>query len=114
MRIAIFTDTFLTQINGLVRTIVTTANGLVARGQEVAIFTMDVRKIKAQAPHSSQPNELDDRVQIYTFTSLTSPWFKDIQLRIPTLAAPLSAAAAFGPTSSTPKPLSGSAGRRSW
>jgi glycosyltransferase involved in cell wall biosynthesis len=97
MRIAIFTDTFLPQINGVVRTTVTTANGLVARGHEVAIFTMDIRKIKVEAAHSSQPNELDDRVQIYTFTSLTSPWFKDIQLRIPTLAAPLSAARRFRP-----------------
>ncbi len=97
MRIAIFTDTFLPQINGVVRTIVTMANGLAARGHEVAIFTMDVKKIKVEAPHFSQPNELDDCVQIHTFTSLTSPWFKDIQLRIPTLAAPLSAARRFRP-----------------
>lgn len=97
MRIAIFTDTFLPQVNGVVRTVVTTANGLVARGHDVAVFTIDVKKIRIGAAHSSQPNELDDRVEVHTFSSITSPWFKDIQLRIPTLLAPLSAARRFRP-----------------
>ena len=97
MRIAIFTDTFLPQINGVVRTIVTTANGLVRRGHAVAIFTVNVNKIKAEAPSLSPPSELDDRVQIHTLHSMTSPGFKDIQLRIPTLGAPLSAARRFRP-----------------
>jgi len=45
MRIAIFADTFLPQINGVVRSVVTTANALAKRGHDVAIFTVNAEKI---------------------------------------------------------------------
>jgi 1,2-diacylglycerol 3-alpha-glucosyltransferase len=95
LRIAIFTDTFLPQVNGVVRTITTLAQGLVSRGHEVAIFTIDVNKIKTQ--EISSASGLNGQVQIYTFFSATSPWFKDIQLRFPTIVAPFSAARQFRP-----------------
>ena len=45
MRIAIFTDTFLPQVNGVVRSIVTTANVLAKHGHSIAIFTVNAEKL---------------------------------------------------------------------
>ncbi len=94
MRIAIFTDTFLPQVNGVVRSIVTTANALVSSGHAVAVFTMDVSKIAAdQGPHG----ELDERVSVFPFPSFTLPGFGHIQARVPTVARPLAALRRFRP-----------------
>jgi len=88
MRIAIFSDTFLPQVNGVVRSVVTTANGLVARGHQVALFTMDVTKVALCLPDHTNLHELDPRVKLHPLFSLALPGFKEIQARVPTLFKP--------------------------
>ncbi len=94
MRIAIFTDTFLPQVNGVVRSIVTTANELVDRGHAVAVLTMDVRRIAGEA---GPQGELDGRVLVLPFPSFTLPGFGHIQARFPTVVRPLAALRRFRP-----------------
>ncbi|MGH8585604.1 MAG: glycosyltransferase [Gammaproteobacteria bacterium] len=93
MRIALFTDTFLPQVNGVVRSVVTTANELVRRGHAVAVFTMDVSRIEGEGPQG----ELDQRVQVFPFPSFTLPGFRHIQARFPTIARPLAKLRRFRP-----------------
>ena len=88
MRIAIFSDTFLPQVNGVVRSVVTTANGLVARNHEIALFTMDVEKVALCLPEHRNANELDPRVKLHALFSLALPRYKEIQARVPTLFRP--------------------------
>ena len=80
MRIAIFADTFLPQVNGVVRSVVTTANALAKRGHDVAIFTVNAEKISKK----NRVKELNDRVQVYPFSSFALPTYKELQVRIPT------------------------------
>ena len=80
MRIAIFADTFLPQVNGVVRSVVTTANALAKRGHDVAIFTVNAEKINKK----NRVKELNDRVQVYPFSSFALPTYKELQVRIPT------------------------------
>lgn len=94
MRIAVFTDTFLPQVNGVVRSTVTMLNGLVGHGHEAAVFTMQVGKVY---PREVSFDDLDPRVRVHTFPSLQVPGFKDIQARIPTVVQPLKAARRFRP-----------------
>jgi len=91
MRIAIFTDTFLPQINGVVRSIVTTANQLVERGHAVAVFTMDVAKL---ANGHATP-DLDARISVHPFPSVALPGFAHIQARLPSVVGPLNAVRRF-------------------
>ncbi|MGH8582435.1 MAG: glycosyltransferase [Gammaproteobacteria bacterium] len=94
MRIAVFTDTFLPQVNGVVRSTVTLVNGLVGHGHEAAVFTMQVSKVY---PRAVSFDDLDPRVRVHAFPSLQVPGFKDIQARIPTVVQPLKAARRFHP-----------------
>ncbi|MGH8507109.1 MAG: glycosyltransferase [Gammaproteobacteria bacterium] len=91
MRIAIFTDTFLPQINGVVRSIVTTANQLVERGHAVAVFTMDIGKLA----NGDATSDLDARIPVYPFPSVAFPGFAHIQARVPSLVGPLKAVRRF-------------------
>jgi glycosyltransferase involved in cell wall biosynthesis len=88
MRIAIFSDTFLPQVNGVVRSVVTTANGLAGRGHEVVIFTMDVKKVALCFPEHPDIDALDPRVKLCPLFSLALPRFKEIQARVPTFFHP--------------------------
>ncbi len=94
MRIALFTDTFLPQVNGVVRSVVTTANELVRGGHAVAVFTMDVRRIEGE---NGPQGELDPRVLVFPFPSFTLPGFPHIQARFPTIARPLAKLRRFRP-----------------
>ncbi|MGH8588347.1 MAG: glycosyltransferase, partial [Gammaproteobacteria bacterium] len=94
MRIALFTDTFLPQVNGVVRSVVTTANELVRRGHAVAVFTMDVSRIVGEG---GPQGELDPRVLVFPFPSFTFPGFRHIQARFPTIARPLARLRRFRP-----------------
>jgi glycosyltransferase involved in cell wall biosynthesis len=94
MRIAIFTDTFLPQVNGVVRSVVTTANELVRRRHAVAVFTMDVSKIDGQ---DGPLGELDGRVLVHPYPSFTFPGFRHIQARFPTVREPLADLRRFRP-----------------
>ena len=85
MRIAIFTDTFLPQINGVVRSIVTTANTLARHGHEVAVFTINAETLSK----SVRQKELDPLVEVHPFASFTLPTYKDIQVRVPTFGPAL-------------------------
>lgn len=85
MKIAIFTDTFLPQVNGVVRSIVTTANELVARGHTVAVFTINVEKLSKEI----RRKELDPAIDVYPFSSFALPTYKDIQVRVPTFGPAL-------------------------
>ncbi|MGH8512097.1 MAG: glycosyltransferase, partial [Gammaproteobacteria bacterium] len=91
MRIAIFTDTFLPQINGVVRSIVTTANQLVERGHAVAVFTMDVSKLA----NGHAMSDLDARIPVHPFPSVALPGFPHIQARLPSLVGPLNGVRRF-------------------
>jgi 1,2-diacylglycerol 3-alpha-glucosyltransferase len=91
MRIAIFTDTFLPQINGVVRSIVVTANQLVERGHAVAVFTMDVSKLA----NGHATSDLDARIPVHSFPSVALPGFAHIQARVPSLVGPLNAVRRF-------------------
>jgi len=94
MRIALFTDTFLPQVNGVVRSVVTTANELVRCGHAVAVFTMDVSRIEGEG---GPQGELDPRVLVFPFPSFTLPGFRHIQARFPTIARPLAKLRRFRP-----------------
>jgi 1,2-diacylglycerol 3-alpha-glucosyltransferase len=94
MRIALFTDTFLPQVNGVVRSVVTTANELVRRGHAVAVFTMDVSRIEGEG---GPQGELEPGVQVFPFPSFTLPGFRHIQARFPTIARPLAKLRRFRP-----------------
>lgn len=95
MRIAIFTDTFLPQVNGVVRSIATTANALIERGHDVGVFTVNIDKLANSIKIKS--DELDARVQVFPFCSVTPPTFKHVQMRIPTLVSPLRRTYRFKP-----------------
>ena len=93
MRIAIFTDTFLPQVNGVVRSIVTTANVLAKHGHSVAIFTVSAEKISKKI----KAKDLDERIQVYPFSSFALPTYKELQVRIPTFVPSLYAVYRFNP-----------------
>ncbi len=95
MRIAVFTDTFLPQVNGVVRSIVTMANELAARGHRVAVFTMEVDKLRNAGGGGMEG--LDGRIEVFPFRSVRLPGFHEIQARIPTVVGPLRAARTFQP-----------------
>lgn len=94
MRIALFTDTFLPQVNGVVRSVVTSANELVRRGHAVAVYTMDVSRIEGQ---DGPRGELDERVLVFPFPSFSLPGFRHIQARFPTVVRPLAKLRRFRP-----------------
>lgn len=93
MRIAIFTDTFLPQVNGVVRSIVTTANVLAKHGHSIAIFTVNAEKLTKKI----KAKELDERVQVYPFSSFALPTYKELQVRIPTFVPSLFEVYRFNP-----------------
>jgi glycosyltransferase involved in cell wall biosynthesis len=92
MRIAIFTDTFPPQINGVVKSLVTTANLLAARGHHLGVFTMDIRKLERVLGIA---REVDDNIEVFRFFSMRSPQFYDVQLRAPLFLGPLFRLARF-------------------
>ena len=93
MRIAIFTDTFLPQVNGVVRSIVTTANVLAKHGHSIAIFTVNAEKLSKKV----KAKELDERIQVYPFSSFALPTYKELQVRIPTFVPSLYEVYRFNP-----------------
>jgi len=93
MRIAIFTDTFLPQVNGVVRSIVTTANVLAKHGHSIAIFTVNAEKLSKKI----KAKELDERIQVYPFSSFALPTYKELQVRIPTFVPSLYEVYRFNP-----------------
>ncbi len=93
MRIAIFTDTFLPQVNGVVRSIVTTANVLAKHGHSIAIFTVNAEKLSKKI----KAKELDERIQVYPFSSFSLPTYKELQVRIPTFVPSLYEVYRFNP-----------------
>lgn len=93
MRIAIFTDTFLPQVNGVVRSIVTTANVLARHGHSIAIFTVSAEKISKKI----KAKDLDERIQVYPFSSFALPTYKELQVRIPTFVPSLFEVYRFNP-----------------
>lgn len=93
MRIAIFTDTFLPQVNGVVRSIVTTANVLAKHGHSIAIFTVNAEKLTKKI----KAKELDERIQVYPFSSFALPTYKELQVRIPTFVPSLYEVYRFNP-----------------
>lgn len=95
LRIAVFTDTFLPQVNGVVRSIVSMANELVARGHRVAVFTMEFDKLHDAARGGF--DGLAEGIEVYPFRSVGLPGFREIQARIPTVLRPLRVARRFNP-----------------
>lgn len=93
MRIAIFTDTFLPQVNGVVQSIVTTANALANRGHTIAVFTINVEKVG----QNTKLKELYPSIKIHPFSSFTFPAYKEYQVRIPTIVAPFYEVLQFKP-----------------
>lgn len=93
MRIAIFTDTFLPQVNGVVRSIVTTANVLAKHGHSIAIFTINAEKLSKKI----KAKELDERIQVYPYSSFALPTYKELQVRIPTFVPSLYEVYRFDP-----------------
>lgn len=95
MRIALFTDTFLPQVNGVVRSIVTLANQLAARDHRVAVFTMEVDKLGNGG--AGRGEDLDGRIEVFPFRSVPLPGFREVQAHLPTLVGPLRVARRFDP-----------------
>ncbi len=87
MHIAFFTDTFLPQVNGVVRSIVATVNELVDRGNTVTVYTMEVRKIVGVGPEPFAT--LDKRIRIRTYFSVAALGFPEVQCRVPNFVTPL-------------------------
>lgn len=90
MRIALFTDTFLPQINGVVTAVVTTVKELVQQGHKVAVFTVKVKDGDADAG-------LPAEVKVYRFRSLALPTYPGLRVRLPTFAPTLRNVRQFAP-----------------
>lgn len=90
MRIALFTDTFLPQINGVVTAIRISAEELVRRGHAVAVFTVE-------GDRDYETDELPPTVQVFRFRALKLPTYPGMRVRLPTFAPTLKQVRSFAP-----------------
>ena len=74
MRIAIFTDTFLPNTNGVVTSILNHIKELSSRGHKILLLTLGEKKEKYN---------LDKNIQVIQYRGVTIPTYKDYQFRIP-------------------------------
>lgn len=79
MRIAIFTDTFLPQINGVVTSVVNLAVGLARNGHKILIFTVSVKKTIS----------LHKNIRVVYYNGITLPTYKEFKIVIPSGIRPL-------------------------
>ena len=74
MRIAIFTDTFLPNTNGVVTSILNHIKELSRRGHKVLLLTLG---------KSNERYNLDKNIRVVKYRGVTIPTYKDYQVRIP-------------------------------
>lgn len=89
MRILIFTDTFLPQINGVVTYIVETSKLLAKRGHKILIFAPKIK--------DNDQIDLGDGIKVKTIPSVGLPTYKEYKIALPVLIRDYKAIADFKP-----------------
>lgn len=76
MRIAVFTDTFWPQINGVVTSIVNSCNALAEKGHEIIIFAPEPKEKKAGL-------KLNKKIKVQWIAAINLPTYKEYRISPP-------------------------------
>jgi 1,2-diacylglycerol 3-alpha-glucosyltransferase len=94
MKIAIFTDTFIPQTNGVVTVVKTHAKELTKRGHEVLIFTAQPKKEQKKKVLEELAGQ---KIKVYFIPAFELPTYKDMRVATPTWIQSFWRMKKFGP-----------------